>query len=194
MKTYLFLISLLLLAGCSLLNETKQPQIIKIISSGIVSFDDNASYNLSDTMVSYLPRTNGSVNPNVTQENINETICLSGWTATIRPNSAYTNRIKKEQIEEYGYADKNMSHYAEDHIIPLCTGGNPTDKNNLFPQKNTGEWNSKIKDKLEVKLQHMVCAGEIQLTEAQNCIGTNWILCYQKYYDNSISSESEEEP
>ncbi|MGW4994883.1 hypothetical protein ACWEQ3_46110 [Streptomyces mirabilis] len=39
---------------------------------------------------SYLPLpdsscTPGSYNPNVTQSNIHSTICVSGWTATVRP-------------------------------------------------------------------------------------------------------------
>jgi hypothetical protein len=39
--------------------------------------------------------TPGVVNPDVTQGNIQQTICVRGWTATIRPPASYTNTQKK---------------------------------------------------------------------------------------------------
>src|SRR5262245_29255572 len=38
--------------------------------------------------------TPGVVNPDVTQANINDTICKSGWTATIRPPASFTTALK----------------------------------------------------------------------------------------------------
>ena len=38
--------------------------------------------------------TPGATNPDVTQDNINNTICVSGWTKTIRPTTKYTNDLK----------------------------------------------------------------------------------------------------
>jgi len=35
-------------------------------------------------------RTPGAFNPSVTQENIGRTICVRGWTRTVRPPSQYT--------------------------------------------------------------------------------------------------------
>src|ERR1700691_1141139 len=50
-------------------------------------------------------RTPAAVNPEITQENIHETICNPRWsTRTIRPEASYTSRLKKEQIEEYSYS------------------------------------------------------------------------------------------
>src|SRR3954464_6160885 len=43
-------------------------------------------------------RTPGLTDPRVTQDNIQTTICVSGYTATVRPTSGYTNRVKKEQL------------------------------------------------------------------------------------------------
>ena len=47
-------------------------------------------------------RTPGVLNPDVTQETINATICVHGWTKTIRPPTSYTNELKRKQLREYG--------------------------------------------------------------------------------------------
>ena len=78
--------------------------------------------------------TPGVTNPNVTQANIQETICKSGWTATVRPPASYTNNLKKEGITQYGYDDSKLADYEEDHFIPLEIGGNPKDPGNLWPE------------------------------------------------------------
>ncbi|MEU4526156.1 hypothetical protein AB0F52_46480 [Amycolatopsis sp. NPDC024027] len=46
--------------------------------------------------------TPGATNPDVTQATIGSTICVSGWTATIRPSTTYTNGLKKQGIIDYG--------------------------------------------------------------------------------------------
>jgi hypothetical protein len=46
-------------------------------------------------------RTSGVVNPNVTQQNLASTICQPGWTATIRPASSFTTKLKKRQMTEW---------------------------------------------------------------------------------------------
>jgi len=78
--------------------------------------------------------TPGAANPDVTQANIQQTICKSGWTATIRPPVSYTNNLKTEGIAAYGYSDSKLKDYEEDHFIPLEIGGNPTDPKNLWPE------------------------------------------------------------
>lgn len=50
-------------------------------------------------------RTPGAVNPSVSQANIAQTICVSGWTATIRPPSSLTTSLKEEQLAT-GYTYK----------------------------------------------------------------------------------------
>src|SRR2546423_2086026 len=49
-----------------------------------------------------ITRTPGVLNPDVTQANIATTICVSGWTKTIRPPTSYTNELKLKQMREYG--------------------------------------------------------------------------------------------
>ena len=38
------------------------------------------------------------LNPAVTQSTIDQTICVSGWTATVRPPESNTESLKRKQI------------------------------------------------------------------------------------------------
>ncbi len=67
--------------------------------------------------------TPGVTNPAVIQENIFQTICVAGWTRTIRPPVSYTNALKFRQMAEYGIQDLPTSAVEEDHLIPLVVGG-----------------------------------------------------------------------
>lgn len=129
-------------------------------------------------------RTPGSINPNVTTDNLATTICMSGWTAGIRPPSAYTGALKLAQIIEYGYKDRSPSHYQEDHLVPLELGGAPRDPANLWPEPNHvvlldgTEVGSGAKDGLEDELHRRVCAGTMPLGDAQRLIAGDWIVAW----------------
>ncbi len=56
-------------------------------------------------------RTPGALNPEVTETTIRSTICVRGWTQTIRPSQAYTSALKRDQIRAFGYADRRMNDY-----------------------------------------------------------------------------------
>jgi len=125
--------------------------------------------------------TPGSLNPSVTQANIGSTLCKSGWTATIRPPTSYTNSLKKSQIAQYGYKDTSLALYEEDHLISLELGGDPTDPGNLWPEpyaislpdgRSVG---AHVKDAFETKLKNEVCKGTITLAKAQAEIGDHWV-------------------
>lgn len=138
-------------------------------------------------------RTPGATNPDVTQENIQQTICVSGWTKTIRPSSSYTNKLKKEQIAVFHYKEKRLSEYEEDHLISLQLGGHPTDPKNLWPEPYRIKCGARIKDVLETKLKRMVCDGTMTLKDAQHLIATNWIAAYKKYVDKQGCPNVDEE-
>ena len=108
-------------------------------------------------------RTPGVLNPEVTQANIHSTICVRGWTDTIRPPTSYTNELKAKQIREYGVGG-SLSDYQEDHLISLGLGGHPTDPRNLWPEPNPRAIHV---DEIERELHHQVCAGELALSDAQ---------------------------
>jgi hypothetical protein len=108
-------------------------------------------------------RTPGVVNPDVTQANIAQTICVRGWTRTIRPASSYTAELKVRQMHEYGVGGSS-SDYQEDHLISLELGGHPTDPRNLWPEPIE---RARDVDEIENELNDKVCSGELSLTEAQ---------------------------
>ena len=128
--------------------------------------------------------TPGALNPDVTQANIGSTICVSGWTATVRPSSDYTSALKIQQMTEYGYSDTSTSSYEEDHLISLELGGAPTEPRNLWPQpyvatlsdgRPTG---AQTKDGFETKLKDEVCNGTVTLAQAQSEIGDAWVHAF----------------
>lgn len=128
---------------------------------------------------SYLPLpdptcTPGVYNPDVTQSTINSTICVSGWTATVRPPTSYTNPLKVQGIADYGYSNTSTSAYEEDHFIPLELGGSPRDPQNLWPEPYSGTKTARTKDGVETKLKNAVCDGRITLSAARTAMKNNW--------------------
>jgi hypothetical protein len=130
----------------------------------------------------FLSTTPGSLNPAVTQSNIQKTICVSGYTATIRPPASYTTKLKISQLAGAykGFTDKSPASYEEDHLISLELGGNPTDPKNLWPEPYAGI-GARTKDQIENKLHDLVCANKMPLATAQKLIATNWYSAYQTY-------------
>src|SRR5262249_31090768 len=90
---------------------------------------------LASTDALILPtHTPGARYSKVTQATIKTTICVKGWTKTVRPPSSYTSALKRVQLVEWQYADTNQAHYEEDHLISLELGGAPRSTRNLWPQ------------------------------------------------------------
>lgn len=126
--------------------------------------------------------TPGAINPAVTQANIATTICVSGWTKTIRPPASYTNKLKVSQLAAGAYASPQEPRtFEEDHLVSLEIGGHPTDPRNLWPQEWNGPYGAHAKDRLENFLHRAVCAGRMTLAEAQAAVSSNWIAAYQHY-------------
>lgn len=122
--------------------------------------------------------TPGATDPAVTQDNIDSTICVSGYASSVRPPVSYTEPLKFKLMDAYGYTDY-ASNYELDHLIPLELGGAPTDVKNLWPEPRYTVTNSYDKDGFENRLHAQVCSGAIDLQTAQNEIATNWV----KYWE-----------
>lgn len=121
------------------------------------------------------------LNPDVHQDTLKATICQSGYTKTVRPSTSYTNGIKRKLMREQGLDPVRIREFELDHKEPLTLGGHPRNIHNLMLQPWEGPDGAKVKDKLEVKLSHMVCAGKITLADAQACIWDDWQACAVKY-------------
>lgn len=114
--------------------------------------------------------TDDMLNPAVTQATIRTTICMVGYSTTVRPSASVTGPIKAAQIKAYGYSDTNPAHYEEDHVVALELGGAPANRRshvNLFPEPRSA---AAIDDGLENSLHHQVCAGSVSLATAQASI------------------------
>ena len=128
--------------------------------------------------------TPGAIDPRVTQANLRETICRrGGYTKSVRPPEQYTERLKREQIREYGYTDYRLRDYEEDHLEAIGLGGAPSDPRNLWPEPHhvIGGWGSYAKDRLEDRLHRLVCSGRLPLATAQYQIAHDWIAAYTQY-------------
>lgn len=157
---------------------------IALLGSSVASARDFSLPNKSTTP--------GATNPAVSQSDIQSTICVSGWTATIRPKSSYTTALKKKQLSS-GYAvngDQKTGDYEEDHLISLELGGSPDSPKNLWPEPYFGKDGAKIKDKIENKLHGLVCSDAITLKAAQKAIATDWETAYTKYIGPLLTAGS----
>ena len=78
---------------------------LALVAGGVVAAGTTAAQAATCSQ-SYLPLpdpacTPGSYNPDVTQSTIDSTICVSGWTSTVRPPTSYTNPLKEQGIADY---------------------------------------------------------------------------------------------
>ena len=122
-----------------------------------------------------------ALNADVDEDTIDRTICVSGYTRSVRPATSYTNGVKKELLRHAGIDAARMGDYELDHIVPLALGGHPRKLSNLMLQPWEGEHGAKAKDVLELRLQALVCHGQLDLTDAQVCIAQDWELCAARY-------------
>jgi hypothetical protein len=97
------------------------------------------------------------INSAVTQEPIATTICIPGWTKTVRPSARYTTRIKIKLNRELELPEELPTDFEPDHRLPLALGGAPSDPRNLElqPREEAGE-----KDAVEACLSRAVCVGK----------------------------------
>ncbi|HLY82667.1 MAG TPA: hypothetical protein VKQ71_06765 [Acidimicrobiales bacterium] len=144
----------------------------------------------SDTTQATAPRgvmlpdprlTPGATDPRVTQANIAQTICVSGYTATVRPPESVTAAIKANAMIAYGIRDM-PGNYELDHLVALELGGAPADTRNLWPEpwENRGArraargGGAETKDRVENAAHLAVCSGRLPLAVAQQGMEANW--------------------
>jgi hypothetical protein len=115
--------------------------------------------------------TPGALNPAVTQATIDRTICVTGWTHTVRPPESITEQEKAASMAAYGDTG-SMGDYEYDHFVPLELGGATNDSRNLWPEPGASP---NPKDAVEDELRQEVCDGQLSLAKAQGELATNWI-------------------
>ena len=117
--------------------------------------------------------TPGAIDPAVTQANIQQTICTTGYTGGIRPPASVTDTFKQQALAEYGLPYDRSTEY--DHLVSLQLGG-ANAVSNLWPEPNRSgaPGTTNPKDAVENSLHRAVCSGRITLAEAQLAIATDW--------------------
>ena len=116
--------------------------------------------------------TPGDTFPGVTASDV----CTPGWSGQHRH---VTETMRDRVYAEYGRA-RGPGCCEVDHLVPLELGGS-NDFRNLWPQPGDPRPGDAEKDGLENELHHLVCAGKMPLADAQKCIASNWVECWEKY-------------
>jgi hypothetical protein len=117
--------------------------------------------------------TPGALNPAVRQGTIAETICKSGWTATIRPPTSVIGKLKVSLKLAYGLPATTKGEL--DHLVSLELGGALVDPANLWVEPGAIP---NPKDAVENKLRSAVCSGLVSLAAAQRAIAGNWTTAF----------------
>ena len=111
-----------------------------------------------------------ALNPDVRQETIRSTICMSGYAASVRPSAAYTNGVKRKLLRDQGLPAQAATEYELDHRVPLALGGHPRNLENLALQPWTGEQGAKRKDVVEREMHRRVCFGGMPREDARRAM------------------------
>jgi hypothetical protein len=117
--------------------------------------------------------TPGGIDPAVTQANIQQTICATGYTKRVRPPVGQTDALKHRLLVAYGQAYERSTE--EDHLISLGLGGSSSTSNLwVEPNKPGATATRNPKDDVEDALHQAVCSGRVTLEAAQHAIATDW--------------------
>ena len=157
------------------------PQKAPVIATDIpevLSANTGDSTSVCHTVRGVLPDpvcTPGVRSPTVTQDNIHQTICVSGYSKSVRPPAGVTDALKKVSMKQYGFGD-SPSRYEYDHLISLSLGGAPLDTKNLWAEPSASP---NPKDAVEIQLHKLVCQDKLPLLEAQNRLAADWTTALQ---------------
>lgn len=122
----------------------------------------------------------GSAQPGREAAEHQATICVTNWTDTVRPPTSYTNKLKIQGIEDYGFSDKTLGHYGADHLIPLSVGGSPRSPKNLWPEPYAGKFGARVKDTLGRFLHNRACDGAFRLSTARRAF-RDWKAALKRF-------------
>jgi hypothetical protein len=101
-------------------------------------------------------------------------VCATKWGLDRR---FVTVAMKQHVAAAYGVPWADRAQYEFDHLIPRSIGGADAEAN-LYPQPWT---EARLKDRIEIKLSKLVCAGAVSLEDAQQAMRLNWPAAYVHY-------------
>lgn len=122
-------------------------------------------------------KTPGVLNPNVSDATKTQTVCKANWTATVRPPTRYTDKLRNAATPPgHKPLDGEL-----DHLLSIEDGGHPSDPRNLWWMAYQDRYGARVKDVLETKVHHLYCQGKIGLDDARAALTPNWLVGYERY-------------
>lgn len=121
--------------------------------------------------------TPGVMNPNVTPATTAKTTCVHGWTATVRPPTSFTDKLRNGDTP----AGSKPLDGELDHLVSIEDGGAPADPKNLWWMAYHDRYGARVKDVLETRVAHLACQGKITLDQARAALSPNWLIGYVQY-------------
>lgn len=129
---------------------------------------------------------NPDLTPGIVREGMTvEQVCATKWGQDAR---AVTAAMKRHVATAYGFTPQQCpsGRVEYDHLISRELGG-ADDERNLWPQcyeiaAQNPEWGAHKKDRLENRLHREVCAGRLDLGQAQRAIAADWVKLYRQYF------------
>ncbi len=149
----------------------------------------------------FLPTVPGAINPAVTADNLDQTICNKTlfdkhgapvpvgndgkplkpgftWVHLQRPSTGYTNKIKFALMAAAGISRSDSAKYELDHLWSIEAGGSPTDPRNLWLQPYVNPYGAKLKDRLENRIHDRICARATTIEQGGHDLTFDWIEAY----------------
>ena len=105
----------------------------------------------------------GATNPAVTPQTVQQTICVSGYSASVRPPLSFTAPLKRRLLAEQNLPG-TVGDYQLDHAISLEVGGSPRSLLNLWMEPVA---RAKRADYWENRWHRRICNGSWGLRYAQ---------------------------
>ena len=87
-------------------------------------------------------------------------------------------------MREHGLPPGPHPDFEVDHLIPLGIGGADDDRN-LWPEPRRSiepEWNAEAKDRLEWRMRELICAGQLDVRDAQLMMAEDWVDAYGRFF------------
>ncbi len=125
------------------------------------------------------------LNPAVTPQTLQQTICVPAYAASITPGGSAAHNQMLAMMQRAGVDPAMASGYVIDRRLPVGLGGHPTNPANLQLLEWAGEHGAQRKQALERRLRLMVCDGKISLREAQAAVYPDWVPSYARYMEGS---------
>ena len=115
---------------------------------------------------------NASITPGAVASSDRATVCVRGYSRTVRPPYDYAwRKFRVSVFRAYSISHEQWSRFTLDHV-PLSLGGAPGDLRNVWPEPKA---EAKRKDEVEDALHEAVCVRHtLTLAAAQAAIARNW--------------------